>query len=129
MPNGRGLVVLRRERNTLLSGQLRRRPLRDALLAVGAKHSKRWAHAVQALKEPPIDEAAGRPDPKGCTRWFVKLLREHPERPPRPVPKLLKEAAELFHMSRNDARDCYRDAQKATDNAKWSLTRRPKKRT
>jgi hypothetical protein len=93
------------------------RRFRDALLAIGANRSKRWAEVVKALKEPPFDEGT-RPDLEGCTRWFVELLRKNPERPPpgRPVEMLLKEANTLFRVGGRGARRCYHFAQEKTGN-------------
>ena len=108
--------------------------LRDALLTVGARHSKRWPHAVQVLREPPIDEAAHRPDAKGCTRWFVELLLKSPLKPPRPLEEtragsgLLREATARFKVSLRSARRCYELAQEKTGNRNWRSGGRPEKR-
>ena len=104
------------------------RRFRDALLAVRASRSKRWAEVIKALKEPPFDEAS-RPDLEGCTRWFVELLLKNPERPPpgRLVPMLLEEADTLFHVGGRGARRRYEFAQEKTGNRNWSTTRRPRK--
>jgi hypothetical protein len=104
------------------------RRFRDALLAVGAKPSKRWPEVVKALNEPPFDETS-RPDLEGCTRWFVELLQKNPERPPpgRPVEMLLEEADALFCVGGRGARRCYHFAQDKTGNRNWSTTRRPRK--
>jgi hypothetical protein len=58
--------------------------LRAALATVGAKLSKNWAKAFLLFDELPFDESS-RPNPEGCTQWFVKLLRDYPERQPRPL--------------------------------------------
>jgi hypothetical protein len=73
------------EAKTALTAVLRaQHQFRDALAAVGAKLSKNWAKAVLLFDELPFDESS-RPNPEGCTRWFVKLLHEYPERQPRPL--------------------------------------------
>jgi hypothetical protein len=105
----------------------------DALAAVGAKRSKGWAEVVKALKEPPFDEAS-RPDPEGCTRWFVELLVKNPWKPPQPLKEtrdgsgLLKEAAARFNVSLRRARRCYELAQEKTGNRNWQSSGRPQKR-
>jgi hypothetical protein len=117
------------EAKTALAAILREQHrFRDALLAVGAHRSKRWAEVVIALKKAPFDEMS-KPNHEGCKRWFVDLLRKNPERPPpgRPVQMLLKEANTLFRVGSRGARDCYRFAQDKTGNRNWTRTRRPPK--
>jgi hypothetical protein len=107
--------------------------LRAALAAVGAKLSKNWAKAVLLFDELPFDESS-RPNPEGCTRWFVKLLHEYAERQPRPLETvearigLLDEAAERFNVSLRRARRCYESAQDITRIRTWSTTHRGKAR-
>jgi hypothetical protein len=115
------------EAKAALTAVLReQRGFRDALLAVGAKHSRNWAKAVEVLSEPPIDESGG---PDECTRWFVDLLLKNTERPPpeRPVTKLLEEADSEFGVGVRGARRCYELAQEKTGNRNWSTRRRPPK--
>jgi hypothetical protein len=107
--------------------------LRAALAAVGAKLSKNWAKASLLFDEPPFDESS-RPSPEGCTQWFIKLLREYPERQPRPLETvegrigLLEEAAERFNVSFRRVRRCYESAQEITRIRSWSTTHRGKAR-
>ena len=71
------------EAKTALAAVLgEQRRFRNALLAVGANRSKGWAQVVKELKKPPFDETSKSDLEKGCTRWFVELLQENPERPP-----------------------------------------------
>ena len=117
------------EAKTALTAVLReQRRFRDALLAIRASRSKRWAEVIKALKEPPFQEAS-RPDLEGCTRWFVELLLKNPECPPpgRPVGMLLKEAHALFRVGGRGALRCYHFSQERTANRNWSTTRRPRK--
>jgi hypothetical protein len=125
--NWRECLVGSPEAKTALASLLRdQRRFGDALLAVGAKRSTGWAKVVNALGEPPLDEASG---PDQCLRWFIELLRKNPERPPpgRPVTMLLEEAEGLFRVGTRGARRCYEFAQKKTGNRNWSTTRRPRK--
>jgi hypothetical protein len=109
------------------------RRFRAALSAVGAKLSKNWAKAILLFDELPFDETS-RPDPEGCTQWFVKLLRDYPERQPRPLETvegrigLLGEAAERFNVSLRRARRSYESAQDITGIRAWSTTHRGKAR-
>jgi hypothetical protein len=123
--NWRECQVGSREATIALTALLNeQRRFRYALLALGAKRSKSWAEAVKVLKEPPSDYA---PRADRCIRWFVELLLKNPERPPRPVETLLKEADTLFGAGGRGARRCYETAQEKTGNRNWSRTRRPPK--
>jgi hypothetical protein len=127
----KGSPEARQALKTVLGAQ---EQLRDALLAVGAKHSKRWAHAVQVLRDPPNDETTSRDLEKACTAWFVDLLLKNPWKPPRPLeetrdgPGLLKEAAARFNVSLRRARRCYELAQEKTGNRNWRSGGRPEKK-
>jgi hypothetical protein len=109
------------------------RRFRDALLALGVKHSNRWAEVVKTLNEPPLDEA-NRTNPEGCTRWWVEQIQKNPLKPPRALqqtqdgPGLLNEAAARFNLSHRGARRCYELAQDKTNNWNWRSGGRPEKK-
>jgi hypothetical protein len=106
---------------------------RAALLAIGAKHSKRWPEIVKLSEKPPFDETR-MPNPNGATRWFVDLLLKNRERQPRPLETvedrigLLDEATRRFSLSGRQARRCYESAQDITGIKTWSTAHRGKAR-
>jgi hypothetical protein len=106
---------------------------RAALVAAGAKHSKRWPEVVKVLESSPFDET-NLPNPKGATSWFVDLLFTNPKQPPRPLETvgdrigLLQEAMKRFNISGRQARRCYETAQDTTGIKTWSTTHRGKAR-
>jgi hypothetical protein len=95
-----------------------------ALERTGAKGCKEWDDLLELLKVGPSDEATAIDQAR---TWFIALLNEHPQYPPRPVEEIIQEAMKKFTLSKPRARQAYRDAQNRTGNDKWSETRRPPK--
>lgn len=63
-----------------------------------------------------------------CQQWLRGMLRDHPERPPRPLEGLAKEAVSLFGgLSKRGFLRCYSYAQKETGNRNWSRPGAPPK--
>jgi hypothetical protein len=95
-----------------------------ALERTGAKGCKDWGDLLELLKRPPSDETTAI---NKARNWFMALLNEHPQYPPRPVEEIIQEAMKKLTLSKPRARQAYRDAQDRTGNDKWSETRRPPK--
>jgi hypothetical protein len=58
--------------------------------------------------------------------WFVELIDKSPERSPKPVPELTKEAANKFRISEDGAREAYQQARQERPGCRWKAGRRPK---
>jgi hypothetical protein len=101
----------------LLVAQLR---FRDALAAVGAKRSKKWAKVVPQFDELPFDETS-RPDAEGARRWIVGELLKYRDPPEgRSVTSLLAEVRAKFHLGKHAARSAFQFGQGKTGNRNWT---------
>jgi hypothetical protein len=61
--------------------------------------------------------------------WLLKLLSDHPDHPPKPLPELAKQICSAFPaLSERAFRQCLFRAQRQTGNRKWSEPGRWKSR-
>jgi len=63
-----------------------------------------------------------------CCRWLTQLLREYPDRSPRPLAVLAEEAVSTFvGLSKRGFSRCYAQVQANTGNKNWRRPGAPKK--
>jgi hypothetical protein len=63
-----------------------------------------------------------------CRRWILKMLRDYPDRSPKPLPLLAKDAISTFPgLTERAFQRCYLAARTQTGNRSWSRPGRPQK--
>lgn len=62
-----------------------------------------------------------------CLQWVLELMRDFPDRPPVPLPRLAEEASSKFGVTKRGFERCYFAARVKTDNRNWSRPGAPAK--
>jgi hypothetical protein len=116
-----------RERPVPEPNDLRDNPWHQLSNAVGPNGESLYSIHVVAGKQAKARAKMPEQEQK-CLTWLVKLLRDFPDRRPRPRWQLEEEAISNFEgLSKNAFGRCYNLAQHFTNNRNWSRAGRPPK--
>lgn len=98
--------------------------------ATGPAGEKLYAIHIAPGVASVVESIEGRDAEKKCQQWVLGLMRQFPERPPKPLPELAKEACSKFPgLSERGFRRAFSITQAQTGNQSWSKAGRlPKSR-